>query len=232
WGCIPSKMLIYVADRIVEIEEAKKLGVDAEIKNIDFHAVMERMRKSRQESQVHIRRGISESKNLDFYEGECHFVSDYTLDVNGNKLKGEKIFIASGSRPFTPAIKGLENIDYLTNESALELKDRPDSLIIIGGGYIAVEYGHFFAAMGTEVTILEMADRLVLSEEPEISEVLKSELSKRMGVHTNAQADEVKVNQNGVSVVTVDKKSGSRKRTSPSITSIPLARNASGDSCW
>ncbi len=229
WGCIPSKMLIYVADRIVEIEEAKKLGVDAEIKNIDFHAVMERMRKSRQESQVHIRRGISESKNLDFYEGECHFVSDYTLDVNGNKLKGEKIFIASGSRPFTPAIKGLENIDYLTNESALELKDRPDSLIIIGGGYIAVEYGHFFAAMGTEVTILEMADRLVLSEEPEISEVLKSELSKRMGVHTNAQADEVKVNQNGVSVVTVDKKSGEKREFMAQKIMMAVGRRSNAD---
>ena len=210
WGCIPSKMLIYVADRIVEIEEAKKLGVDAEIKNIDFHAVMERMRESRQESQIHIREGLEQSKNLDIYEGECHFVSDYTLDVNGNKLQGENIFIASGSRPFIPPIKGLENIDYLTNESALELRDRPDSLIIIGGGYIAVEYGHFFAAMGTKVTILEMADRLVLSEEPEISVVLKKELSKRMVVRTNAQAEEVKANQNGVSVVTVDKKSGEK----------------------
>ena len=229
WGCIPSKMLIYVADRIVEIEEAKKLGVDAEVKNIDFHAVMERMRKSRQESQVHIREGIKEPKNLDFYEGECHFVSDYTLDVNGNKLQGENIFIASGSRPFTPPIKGLENIDYLTNESALELKDRPDSLIIIGGGYIAVEYGHFFAAMGTRVTILEMADRLVLSEEPEISEVLKSELSKRMGVHTNARAEEVKANRSGVSVVTVDKKSGEKREFIAQKIMMAVGRRSNAD---
>jgi len=228
-GCIPSKMLIYVADRIVEIEEAKKLGVEAEIKNIDFHAVMERMRKSRQESQVHIREGIRESKNLDFYEGECHFVSDYTLNVNGNKLKGENIFIASGSRPFTPPIKGLENIDYLTNESALELRDRPDSLIIIGGGYIAVEYGHFFAAMGTKVTILEMADRLVLSEEPEISEVLKKELSKRMAVHTNAQADELKANRNGVSVVTVDKKTGEKRKFTAQRIMMAVGRRSNAD---
>lgn len=207
WGCIPSKMLIYTADRIVEIEEARKLGIEAEVKKIDFHSIMERMRKSRQESQVHIREGMKEQKNLDFYEGECQFVTDYTLEVNGNKLRGENIFIASGSRPFTPPIKGLENVDYLTNESALELKDRPDSLIIIGGGYIAVEYGHFFAAMGTKVTIIEMADRLVLSEEPEIAEVLKKELSKRIGVYANAQAREVRAVRNGVSVVTVDRES-------------------------
>jgi dihydrolipoamide dehydrogenase len=229
WGCIPSKMVIYVADRIVEIEEARKLGIDAEIKNIDFHAVMERMRKSRQESQVHIREGIRESKNLDFYEGECQFVSDYTLEVNGNKLKGENIFIASGSRPFIPPIEGLENIGYLTNESALELRDRPDSLIIIGGGYIAVEYGHFFAAMGTKVTIIEMADRLILSEEPEISEVLKSELGKRMAVHTNAQAKEVKANWNGVSVVIVDKNSGEERELTAQKIMMAVGRRSNAD---
>jgi len=211
WGCIPSKMLIYTADRIVEIEEAKKLGIEAEVKNIDFHSIMERMRQSRQENQVHIREGLKQSKNLDFYEGEGYFVGDYLLEVNGEKLKGERIFIASGSRPFIPPIKGSENVDYLTNESVLELKESPDSLIIIGGGYIAVEFGHFFEAMGTEVTILEMADRLVLSEEPEISELLKSALSKRMGVYTNALAEEVKKSEHGVVVVTKDTNTGKRR---------------------
>jgi dihydrolipoamide dehydrogenase len=69
WGCIPSKMLIYTADRIVEIEEARKLGIEAEVKKIDFHSIMERMRKSRQESQVHIREGMKEQKNLDYPRG-------------------------------------------------------------------------------------------------------------------------------------------------------------------
>ncbi len=211
WGCIPSKMLIYAADRIVEIEEAKKLGIEAEVKNVDFHSIMERMRQSRQESQVYIREGLKQSKNLDFYEGEGYFAGDYLLEVNGEKLKGERIFIASGSRPFIPPIKGSENVDYLTNESVLELKESPDSLIIIGGGYIAVEFGHFFAAMGTEVTILEMADRLVFSEELEISDLLKSELSKRMGVFTNALAEEVKESEHGVVVVTKDTNTGKRR---------------------
>jgi len=229
WGCIPSKMLIYTADRIVEIEEAKKLGIEAEIKNIDFHSVMERMRKSRQESQIHIREGVRESKNLDFYEGEGHFVGDYTLNVNGEKLKGEKIFIASGSRPFIPPIKGLENIDYLTNESVLELVERPDSLIIIGGGYIAVEFGHFFAAIGTKVTILEMADRLVLSEEPEISELLKKELRKRMEVHTDAQAEEVKRDNSSASVVVTNRTTGKRKEFNGQRIMIAVGRRSNAD---
>ena len=111
WGCIPSKMLIYTADRTVEIEEARKLGIEAEVKNIDFQSIMNRMRQSRQESQASIREGLKQSGNLDFYEDEGHFTDNHTVEVNGEKLKGERIFIASGSRPFIPPIKGVENVD-------------------------------------------------------------------------------------------------------------------------
>lgn len=228
WGCIPSKMLIYTADRIVEIAEARKLGIEAEIKDIDFHSIMERMRQSRHKSQVHIREGLKQSK-LDFYEGAGHFVDEYTLEVNGKKLKGERIFIASGSRPFIPPIKGLENVNYLTNESTLDLEEKPESLIIIGGGYIAVEYGHFFAAMGTRVTILEMADRLVLAEEAEISEVLKNELSKRIAVHTNALAEEIKIKGNGVSVTTVDRNNGKRMEFTEQRLMMAVGRRSNAD---
>ena len=229
WGCIPSKMLIYTADRIVEIEETSKLGIEATITNVDFHSIMERMRKSRQESQVHVREGIKQSSNLDFYEGEGYFVGDRLLEVNKEKLKGERIFIASGSRPFIPPIKGSENVDYLTNESVLELKERPDSLIIIGGGYIAVEFGHFFAAMGTEVTILEMADRLVLSEEPEISDLLKGELGKHMEVYTNALAEEVKQCEHGIVVVTKDTNTAKRREFAAQRIMMAVGRRSNAD---
>ncbi len=229
WGCIPSKTMIYPADRIVEIQEAQKLGIKAEIKNIDFPSIMERMRRSRQESQGYIREGIKQTEDMDFYEGEAHFTGDYTLEVNGEKIRGERIFIASGSRPFIPPIKGLDSVDYLTNETALELKDRPDSLLIIGGGYVAVEFGHFFAAMGTKVVILEMANRLVLAEEEEIAELLKKELSKRMEVHTNTQADEVTENKNGVSVLTVDKDSGRRKDFTAQRLMVAVGRRSNAD---
>ncbi len=228
-GCVPSKMLIYPADRIVEIEEARKLGIGAEISNINFKSVMERMRKSIRENQSHIREGIEQAKGLDFYEGEGHFTGDYTLEVNGERIKGKKIFIASGSRPFIPPIKGLDGVSYLTNETVLQLKARPDSLLIIGGGYIAVEYGHFFAAMGTEVTMLEMADRLVLPEEPEISELLQKALSKRMAVHTGAQAAEVKKKGNSVAVLVKDKKTGKEREFSGQSVLMAVGRRSNAD---
>jgi len=228
-GCIPSKMLIFAADRIAEAQEARKLGIEAEIRNIDFGFIMERMRTSVRENHKHMKQGIADTKNLGYYEGEGHFVDDYTIEVNGEKVKGDKIFIASGSRPLIPPIKGLESLGYLTNETVLQLKERPDNLIIIGGGYIAVEYGHFFAAMGTTVTILEMADRLVLAEEPEISEVLKKELNRRMDVYTNVRAEEVKENGRGITVIATDAKSGVKKEFTAKIILVAVGRRSNAD---
>ncbi|MDM7999684.1 MAG: dihydrolipoyl dehydrogenase [Dehalococcoidia bacterium] len=228
-GCIPSKMLIYAADRALDIQEARKLGIEAEIKSIDFAGIMARMRKSIKKSRDHIREGIKESKGLDFYEGEGHFVSDYTLEVNGQQVRGKTIVIACGSRPFIPPIKGVDTVDYWTNQEVLSQKSRPDSLIIIGGGYIAVEYGHFFAAMGTRVTILEMADRLTLAEEPEISALLKAALSRRMAVHTGAQAEEVRKAGNGKVTVAVKTGDGRRKEFTADRLLIAVGRKSNAD---
>ena len=228
-GCIPSKMLIYAADKVVEIQEARKLGIEAEIKGIDFAAIMKRMRGSVKESQDYIRRGIVESKKLDFYEGEGHFVADYTIEVNGQKIKGEKVFIASGSRPFIPPIKGVESVDCWTNETVLQLEEKPDSLIIIGGGYIAVEYGHFFAAMGTKVTILEMAARLTLAEEPEIAELLKKQLSRRMEVHTGALVGGVGKNSGGAVTVAVKTSDGKKREFTAQKILMAVGRRPNAD---
>lgn len=202
FGCIPSKMLIFPADRAVEAAESGRLGIKARVQEINFRAIMERQRKFVRDNQAQMRRAVKQAEGLDYYEGEGHFVSDYTLEVNGEQVQGKKIFIASGSRPVVPPIKGLESVPYLNNETLLQLEECPASLIIVGGGYIAVEYGHFFAAMGSRVTILEMADRLILSEEPEISALLKEELSTRMNVITGAQVTEVRKDNSGVAVVT------------------------------
>ncbi len=228
-GCIPSKMLIFAADRIAEIQEASELGIEAGIRSIDFDSIMERMRKSVRENQEHMKRGMAETKDLDFYEGVGRFIADYTLEVNGEKIKSDKIFIASGSRPFVPPIKGLEGVDYLTNETVLQLKERPESIIIIGGGYIAVEYGHFLAAMGVKVTMLEMADRLILAEEPEISELLKKQLSRRMDIHTRVQAEEFKANVGGVTVTANDVKTGRKREVAAQRILVAVGRRSNAD---
>lgn len=228
-GCIPSKLLIFPADRVVEIKEAEKLGIRAEIKGIDFPSIMERMRKIVGRSQSHIREGIKSVEELHFYEEEGSFVEDYTLEVGKERIKGRKIFIASGARPLIPPIKGIKDSGYLTNESVLELTQKPSSLIIIGGGYVAAEFGHFFAAMGTKVTILQRAERLVRSEEPEISELLKKEMEKRMDIFTQSEAVEIVKRDDGYRVTAEDRKTGERKEFSAEKLLVAAGRKSNAD---
>jgi dihydrolipoamide dehydrogenase len=200
-GCIPTKLIVFPADRVMEIKEAEKLGITVEIKKIDFAAIMERMRSTVKTSHDHVEEALKNAEDFDFYFGEARFTGDYTLEVNGQTVKGKTIFIVSGARPLIPPVKGIESVEYLTNESALQLRERPESMIIIGGGYIAAEFAHFFEAVGTKVTILQRNMRLVPDEETEISELLRKSLSLRMKVYTNTEAVEVRKNGKNITVV-------------------------------
>jgi mycothione reductase len=207
-GCIPTKMIVYSADRIMEIREASKLGIIAEIKTVDFSAIMEQMREKIKKSHDSIQDQLEKTEDFDFYGEEAHFTEDYTLAVQNTTIKGKTIFLVSGARPYIPPLKGIESIEYLTNESALQLTELPESMLIIGGGYIASEFAHFFEAMGTKITIIQKNDRLVPEEEPEISELLETALSRRMTVHLGTEATEVRQTGKVVTVLAKELASG------------------------
>ncbi|MGZ6226450.1 MAG: dihydrolipoyl dehydrogenase [Syntrophales bacterium] len=228
-GCKPSKMLIYPADRIREIEEAKKLGIHAEIDHIDFSSIMERMKKAVREGQNYIKKEIEKSKNLDFYSHEAHFVEEYTLEIMNEKIRGGKIFIVSGARPLIPPTKGLDKIAYLTNETVLELKRRPESMIIIGGGYIGAEYGHFFAAIGTKVAIVGRNERLVPNEEPEISDLLRKTMEQQMEIHTGTEVLDVTQSSDSYAVLVKNKKTGEEKQMKAEKIMVAVGRKSNAD---
>jgi len=228
-GCIPSKMLIHCADVIATIQEASKLGIHADITGIDFEAIMQRMRNNVAQGRGYIEDALKESAGLDLYNAEAHFVSDYTLNVAGERIRGKKILIASGARPLIPPLKGLSSIEYLTNENVLELNRKPESMIIVGGGYIAVEYGHFFAAMGTKVTLLQHNHRLVPYEEPEISELLRKELSKRMAIQTGVDILEAGRSGGGYSVRFRQRDSGKEQQLTAEKIMVATGRISNAD---
>jgi mycothione reductase len=205
-------MLIYPADRIMEIEESIKLGIETKITRIDFRSIIERMRKMVSSGRKYLWKEIKTAENLDFYNQAAHFSGDYTLDLSNEKIKGKMIFIASGSSPLIPPITGLNAVEYLTTESVLRLETRPKSIIIIGGGYVGVEYGHFFAAVGARVTILGRNEVLVPDEEPEISALLEKELKKRMDVHTGVTVAAVEKSGRDEAVLVTDKTNGRKKK--------------------
>ncbi len=229
YGCVPSKTLIHTADRIVEIKETARLGIRAEIADVDFGAVMERMRKAVTGGRNGIRDAIEGTENIHFYNSECHFIDERTLDVGGERIRGTKIFIASGSRPSIPPVKGLDSIRYLTNESLLEIERKPESMIIIGGGYIGVEYGHFFSALGTRVTILQRNQKLVPNEEPEIADLLKKEMAKRVDLHFSVEPREVRQSGNGYTVLVNDLSTGGERELSAEVVMVAIGRRSNAD---
>jgi dihydrolipoamide dehydrogenase len=226
-GCIPSKMIIYPADRIMEIKEADKLGISAEIKNVDFKKIMNHMREPINESHYYMEQGLkTQIKNFHYYPGEAQFIADYTIQINNEKIKGKKIFIGSGARPHIPQIKGIENVEFLTNNNIFKLNEKPNSMIIIGGGYIAVELAHFFQAMGTKITLLQRGNRLITTAEPEISNLLYELISQRMQIILNFEVLEVQ--QQNKQIIVIGKDKDEKKEKQFSAESILIATGKRG----
>ena len=190
---------------------------------------MERMRKTVKKSHDHMKESVEKAEEFDYYDGETNFTGDYTLEVKGQTIKGKTIFIVSGVRPLIPPIKGVESIEYLTNVGALQLTERPESMIIIGGGYIAAEFAHFFEAMGTQVTIVQRNKRLVPEEEPEVSELLKTALSRRMKVLTGTEAVEVRQTGKVVTVTAKERDSGKQIELTARSLLIAAGRKSNAD---
>jgi len=186
-GCIPSKFVISAADRLREIQEASDFGIRAKVEQVDFRAIMEAMSTYVVKYREQRRAFLETNDQVDYYAARGEFNEPYTLKAGEEVIKSNLIFLASGARPSKPPIDGLEGVGYHTNETVLRLDSPPESMLIIGGGYIGVEYGHFFSAMGTRVTIVEIGDRLLKREEPEISDVLMESLSRHMDIRTGTQ---------------------------------------------
>jgi mycothione reductase len=209
-GCIPSKILLYPAELVRHIEEARDLGVETSITKIDFLKIMERMRSLIGKDIDSIRRGLSSSENIDYYHDVAEFVSPYTMKVGNETIKSDMIFLTIGSKTNIPNIKGLEEAGYLTSDTVLQLTKLPASIALMGGGYIAAEFGHFLSAMGANVKIVGRNPRFLPDEEPEISELAKTELGKHIEIITNHEVIEVQKAPSGLKrLIAKDNSNGS-----------------------
>jgi len=203
-GCIPSKMMLYPAEVVNKILDAEKFGIDVDIRSIDFGKVMDRMRNHVNPQSKSIGNNLRKTSDFDYYQTDAEFIDDYTLKVNNQKIEGKKIILGTGSRPAIPPIDNLEETGYLTSKTLLDLEELPKSVTVIGGGYIAAEYGYFLAMMGSDVTIIGRNLQLVPSEEKEVSDVLQDKLSDYMDIYTGYEAKKVKKDHKNKWVIAKD----------------------------
>ncbi|MDQ1447489.1 MAG: mycothione reductase, partial [Actinomycetota bacterium] len=147
-GCIPSKMLVYAADVAETVRHASRFGIRAELIGADWEAIRDRVfaRTDRvSEEAVAFRR----RSGVDVHVGEARFVAPHVLEVGGQQLRSERIVLAVGSRPSVPEIDGLADVSFHTTDTIMRVDARPESMVVIGGGYVAAEMSHVFGAFGT-----------------------------------------------------------------------------------
>ena len=208
-GCIPSKILLYPAELLRDIERASSLGIDVQVKKPNFQMIMNRMRHLIQEDMDAIRNGLTQSKNIDYYPAVAEFVSPYTLRVGENTIRSGMILLCTGSKPLIPAVKGLQETGYITSDTILKLNQLPQSIAIIGAGYIAAEYGHFLSAIGSEVTVIGRSTRILPEEEPEVSALARKSLEEHMTIITDHEVVEARKTPEGrKSVIAVSRLTG------------------------
>ncbi|MGE4485304.1 MAG: NAD(P)/FAD-dependent oxidoreductase [Oscillospiraceae bacterium] len=194
-GCIPSKILVYPADIIREAQHAKRVGVDVPVVNADWDRISERMwRQIKYSEQIETR--LTETETLTVFRGTGEFTGPKTMSVtdydgNTEEFEADRFVIAAGAHSFVPPIEGLEEAGYVISETFFggKFPQKPwKSLIIIGGGPIGAEFAHIFSAMGTKVTILQGGERILNTEEEEISLFVRHQFEQNgIDVFTNAQ---------------------------------------------
>ncbi len=189
-GCIPSKMTIYPATLAQMIRESKKFGIHAQIKKIDFEKLIKRISKTVDDDEEGIRDSYKGSKNPVLYAGDAKFVSEKVIEVNGEQITADKIFIAAGARSIIPPIPGLEGTPYMTSTEALRNIKPIKDLIVVGGGYIAVELGHAYSGLGSKVHFL-VRDMFIGREDKDIVEGLTQKFKELHKVYMPVETEKV-----------------------------------------
>jgi len=188
-GCIPTKALVASARAAYMARRGADFGVviDGTIK-VDMKQVKARKDAIVSQSNQGVTNWVKNMANCTVYEGHARFEDAHTVRVNGGLLEGEKIFINTGARAFVPDMPGLNEVDYLTNSTIMEVDFLPEHLIIVGGSYIGLEFAQMYRRFGSRVTVVEMHDRLISRDDDEVSETVR-EIMENEGVEIRLQAE-------------------------------------------
>ena len=198
-GCVPSKCLIRSSRVVAEMKEALPFGVQPpENIQVDFPAVMARMRQVRTRISPVDSAVAAKKAGVDVFFGEASFASENTIAVGGQTLKFKKAVIASGARAVKPKIKGIEEIRYLTNENVFSLTELPPRLAVIGGGPIGCELAQAFHRLGSEVILFHKGSHLLNKEDPDAAEIVQQAFIKEgIRLVLNCQLQEVQHSPEG-----------------------------------
>ncbi|MEM9544083.1 MAG: FAD-dependent oxidoreductase, partial [Cyanobacteria bacterium P01_E01_bin.42] len=194
YGCVPSKSLIHAARVAYEVKHGSRFGIYTDTPKIKFEEATGYVQSVIKAIEPHDSPERFRGLGVEVIFGSGQFVDRETFEVNGRQLKARSFVVSTGSRPAIPPVDGLQKAGFLTNEKVFSLKERPDSLIVIGAGPIGCELGQSFHRLGSQVTIIASRDKIMPKEDPEAAAVVQEQLeSEGIRILTNARAKKVTI---------------------------------------
>ncbi|WP_293783410.1 mercuric reductase [uncultured Pedobacter sp.] len=196
-GCTPTKAMIASAKAVYQAKKASELGVEIGDVKIDFKKIIRRKDDIVDQFRSSSEKGINETKGLRLIFGTAKFSAEKELTIalnNGGeeKITGDWIFINTGAKTAIPDITGLDQIDYLTSTTILDIENIPEHLVVIGGNYIGLEFGQMFNRFGSKVTILEKSKGILAKEDEDVSSALTEILTdEKIAIVTDVEFDKI-----------------------------------------
>src|SRR6266705_307646 len=206
-GCVPSKNLLRAGEIEYYDSHREFPGIKPGGTTLEFNGIIEQknqiVRGLRREKYADVLKSLPSTK---LFRGNTRFVSRTRVKVDGINVDGRRFVVATGSSPRIPSIPGIENVDYLTNVEALSMKNRPASMIVLGGRALGLEFAQMYSHMGIRVTLLQRSDRIIPEEEPAVSDALCQYLEEEgIKIKTGVQVKRVYQTQGEKVIVARDK---------------------------
>lgn len=201
YGCTPTKTLVASARAAHMAHRGADFGVTCSNATVDFEAAMNRQKTIRKNGSNGLESWLGSLDGVELHKNYARFEDEHHVRVGDRVISGETIIIHTGARARKPDIPGIDDVDWLDNARLLDLNERPDHLVIIGGSYIGLEFGQAFRRLGSKVTILEKGSQLMFREDPDIAETALDILKKEdIQVQLNVEITGVAKSRSGVRV--------------------------------
>ncbi len=199
-GCIPSKLLVHVADVARTITDAHRFGIHARIDEVDWPFIVERTFAEIDRDAASIRQGNDAADTITVIDGTARFTGPRRLAVDGVELTAETIVVAAGTRPSMPPIPGLSEVGAETTDTIMRMPQLPRRLAILGGGFVAAEMAHLFGSLGVEVTIITRGPTMVRDEDRDVAARLTEAYGRRFRLLLAQQARRVSRSADGIRI--------------------------------
>lgn len=230
-GCIPTKMFVYAAEVAQTIRDSERYGISSHIDGVDWPSIVSRVFDKRidpiAQGGEEYRRG-PRTPNIDVYDQHATFTAPKTLKTGQGdeewEITGDQIVIAAGARPFIPEYIEESGVSYYTNENIMRLEKLPKSMIVLGGGFIALEFAHIFSSLGVEVSIINRSERLLRAVDVDVSDRITELTAKKMHTYLGVNCTVATQDENSTTIEFED-----GRTVTGEILLVALGRTPNGD---